>query len=146
MDTEKKFGILRVVFGFVWLVDALLKWMPPIRDHIVDILTQAQAGQPALEYAWIQFWVSIANIQPELFGIFIALVETLLALSLITGIFSRAALWSGILFSFLVWSVPQGFGGPYQPGVTDIDSGIIYMLLFIALIIGHAWRRVRIFE
>lgn len=140
MHKEKGFGIIRVAFGFVWAVDATLKWAPEIRLHIIDVLTQAQAGQPALESAWISVWVHLANINPIFFGTMIALVETALALSLITGIFSRAALYCGTLFAFLIWSVPQGFGGPYAAGSTDVDSGIIYLLLFLALVLGEAWK------
>jgi uncharacterized membrane protein YphA (DoxX/SURF4 family) len=141
MNTEQKFALLRIATGFVWAADAAFKWMPEIRLHIVDVLTQAQAGQSALESAWINVWVHIANSNPVLFGTGIALVETALALSLITGIFSRVAMYCGVVFAFLVWSVPQGFGAPYVAGNTDIDSGIVYLLLFVALIMGNAWRR-----
>ena len=141
MNREKRFALVRILFGFVWAVDAGLKWVPEIRLHIVDVLAQTQVGQPALEYAWIQLWVNIAGMHPLFFGTGIALVETALALSLITGVFSRAALYCGVVFSFLVWSVPQGFGGPYGPGSTDIDSGSIYLFVFVLLILGSAWQR-----
>lgn len=135
-----KFGLVRVVFGLVWGVDAILKWAPQIRGDILTVLAQAQDGQPAWEQAWIHLWVSIASIDPMLFGTFIALVETALALSLITGIASRYALYCGAVFSLIIWSVPQGFGGPYAWGSTDIDSGFVYFLVFVALILGQAWR------
>ncbi len=141
MNKEKGFAILRILTGLVWAADAFFKWLPPVRLHIVDIITEAQAGQPALEYQWIHFWAHVASLNPVLFGTGIAIIETALAISLITGIFSRAALYCGVLFAFLIWSVPQGFGGPYVSGNTDIDSGIVYALLFIALILGHSWRR-----
>ncbi|MEI7719818.1 MAG: hypothetical protein WCI89_01240 [bacterium] len=146
MTQEKRFALLRIVFGFAWAVDAALKWAPAVRENIVSVLTQAQDGQPAFEVAWINVWVHIANINPLLFGTLIACLETALALSLIFGIFSRAALWCGLAFSLLVWSVPQGFGGPYTSGATDIDSGIIYVFVFTALIIGRAWRHYTLFQ
>jgi hypothetical protein len=36
------------------------------------------------------------------------------------------------------WSVPEGFGGPYGPGSTDVGTGIVYALtsLLFLLIIG----------
>ena len=140
-DTEHKFALLRIAFGFVWAVDAYFKWLPEVRYHIVDVLTQAQVGQPMWEQVWIGWWAHLASLDPTLFGTGIAVIETMLALSLITGVFSRAAKYCGVLFALMIWSVPQGFGGPYAPGTTDIDSGIIYVFLFIALIVGHAWRR-----
>lgn len=140
MSKEKGFSVVRILFGLVWAVDAVFKWGPEIHLHIIDVLTQAQAGQPAFEWAWIQLWVQVASLNPVLFGTLIAILETMLALSLITGVFSHAALYCGVLFSFLIWSVPQGLGGPYTPGSMDVDSGIIYLLLFVALILGGAWR------
>ena len=140
MTQEKKFALLRIAFGLVWAVDAAFKWLPAVRGNIVGVLAQALDGQPAWEAAWIHVWVNIANYNPALFGTGIAVVETLLALALIFGIFPRLALWCGLLFALLVWSVPQGFGGPYAADSTDIDSGLIYALVFVALILGNAWR------
>lgn len=139
MTQEKKFAIVRIIFGLVWAVDATLKWMPEVRLHILDVLTQAQQGQPAFEYAWIGFWAHIASFQPVLFGTAIATIETMLAISLITGVCSRLAIILGIPFMAMIWSVPQGFGGPYAPGTTDIDSGFIYLLVFVTLLLGRAW-------
>ncbi|HVB19991.1 MAG TPA: hypothetical protein VNF51_01725 [Candidatus Paceibacterota bacterium] len=141
MNKEKEFALLRIATGLVWAADAAFKWAPQIRLHIVEVLTQTQAGQSAFESSWIQFWVHVANVNPILFGTGIALVETALSISLITGVFSRAALYCGVVFAFLIWSVPQGFGAPYVAGNTDIDSGIVYLLLFVALILGQSWRR-----
>jgi uncharacterized membrane protein YphA (DoxX/SURF4 family) len=141
MNKDTGFAIVRILFGLAWAVDAAFKWMPAIRLNIIDVLTQAQAGQPALESAWIGLWVHMANFNPVAFGTLIAVVETLLALSLITGVFSKAAMYCGTLFALLIWSVPQGFGGPYDAGSTDIDSGGIYFLLFVALILGESWKR-----
>lgn len=140
MTKDKKFAVLRIGFGLIWAVDAFFKWSPAIRDNIIGVLTQTAKGQPAWEASWIQLWVHVASINPPLFGILVALVETALAAALIFGIFPRIALWCGFLFILFVWSVPQGFGGPYAAGATDIDSGLIYALVFIALIIGHGWR------
>ena len=140
MTQEKKFALLRIAFGFVWAVDAYFKWQPAIRGNIIGVLTQAADGQPAWEAAWIHLWVNVANINPMLFGTGIAVIETLLAIALIFGIFPRIALWCGLLFALMVWSVPQGFGGPYASDTTDIDSGLIYALVFVALILGNAWR------
>ena len=141
MMNRRRFGVLRILFGFAWAIDASFKWQPTIRDNIIGVLTQARDGQPLWEQTWINVWVHIASINPEFFGILIASVETALALSLITGVLSRTALYLGVPFALLIWSVPQGFGGPYGAGTTDIDSGIIYALLFIALIFGRAWER-----
>ena len=140
MTQEKKFSLLRIAFGCVWAIDAYFKWQPAIRGQIMGVRTQAADGQPAWEAAWINVWVHLANINPLAFGTMIAVVETLLAIALIFGIFPRGAMWCGLLFALMVWSVPQGFGGPYAADTTDIDSGLIYALVFVGLILGNAWK------
>jgi thiosulfate dehydrogenase [quinone] large subunit len=103
MNGEKRFALLRIIFGIVWAIDAMLKWTPEIRSHIIDVLTHAQAGQSVWEADWINIWVQVASINPYAFGTLIAVIETMLALSLITGVFSRAALYCGAVFAFLIW-------------------------------------------
>ena len=46
----------------------------------------------------------------------------------------KLAYLSGILLSLLIYSVDEGFGGPYGPGSTDIGAAIIYVFVFFALI------------
>ena len=36
----------------------------------------------------------------------------------------------------LVWTVGEGFGGPYVSGSTDVGTGIIYTLLFLVLFVS----------
>jgi len=42
---------------------------------------------------------------------------------------------SGLFLSFIIWAVPEGFGGPYGPNSTDIGTGIVYGLAFLMLIV-----------
>ena len=35
--------------------------------------------------------------------------------------------------TLVIWAVPEGLGGPYTAGATDIGTGIIYTLVFILL-------------
>jgi nitrite reductase (NO-forming) len=47
----------------------------------------------------------------------------------------------GILYGLFVWSVAEGFGGPYMPGTTtDVGAAIIYSLVFLALFLTDAGR------
>jgi nitrite reductase (NO-forming) len=38
----------------------------------------------------------------------------------------------------IIWSVPEGFGGPYGPGSTDIGTGIVYALASILFLVAMA--------
>jgi hypothetical protein len=40
----------------------------------------------------------------------------------------------------IIWSTAEGFGGPYQPGTTDIGTSIMYTFIFASLFLSAASR------
>ncbi len=135
----KQFAVLRIIFGFVWLIDAGFKWQSAFLNNFVSYLVQGAQGQPATVHAWISFWIHVVSTDPHLFAVIVALAETAIAISLILGLFTRVAIIGGIILSFTIWSTAEGFGGPYVTGSTDIGASIIYMLVFASLWIGKSW-------
>ncbi|MDQ2785844.1 MAG: hypothetical protein M3Y58_12665 [Chloroflexota bacterium] len=131
-------AVLRIGFGLVWAIDAYFKWQPAFHNNLDTYLSAGADGQPAVVKAWITFWVNTVGIQPHVVGIFLAVVETALALALIFGVFSNLAYLGGIFLSLAIWSTAEGFGGPYKPGTVDIGAAIIYVLVFVALFLGAA--------
>lgn len=140
MDREKFFAVLRIAFGCVWAVDAYLKWQPAFQNGFTDQVSAMISGQPVLVASWIQLWVNLVSTDPHLFALIIALGETAIATGLILGFFTRTALAGGILLSLIIWTVPEGFGGPYISGVTDVGAGIIYVFVLVCLWAGQCWR------
>jgi thiosulfate dehydrogenase (quinone) large subunit len=136
----KALGVLRIVFGCVWLIDAWFKWQPDFINNFTTYLTdaQSQSGQPAAVKHWIGFWINTASVSPHIFAHFIAVAETLVALGLIFGLFSNLVDVGGILLSVVIWSTAESFGGPYQAGSTDIGAAIIYVLVFVGLFLARA--------
>lgn len=141
---EKSFAILRIVFGIVWLIDAFFKWSPQFINNFTDYLTSGIQGQPILVQNWINFWVQIISINPRFFAVVVAILETAIALSLLSGILSKIAMYGGIVLTLVIWSTAEGFGGPYSASSTDIGAAIIYALLFVALLFGKSWERFRL--
>lgn len=131
-------GILRIVFGVVWGIDAWFKWQPGFVDNFVTYLKGAQQGQPWPIHHWIGFWVNVVNVDPHAFAYVVAAGETLVALALILGVFSNLTYVVGILLSTVIWSTAEGFGGPYVAGSTDIGAAIIYVLVFVGLFLSSA--------
>ncbi len=131
-------GILRIAFGIVWTIDASFKWQPAFVNHVTSYLSGAIQGQPHAIQSWIQFWLNIVRIDPHLFARMTALTESLLALTLILGVFTNVACIGGAILSFMIWSTAEGFGGPYVAGSTDIGTSIIYVLVFAALFLSSA--------
>ncbi len=140
MRSERKFALVRIVFGCVWAVDAWFKWQPAFLTGLLDMLKSALDGQPMWAQVWINLWIHIVAFNPYFFAVLVALTETAIAFCLIFGFLTRFAFAISIIFSLLIWSIAEGFGGPYVAGSTDIGSAIIYVFVAVALWLGASWR------
>lgn len=137
----KIIAVLRIAFGGVWTVAAWLKWQPAFQNTFLSQITHAKEGQPAAIQAWITWWGSLISFNPLLFARLEASTETALAVCLLLGLLSNLIDIIGILLTLGIWSIPEGFGGPYQPGQsTDIGTALPYALLFGMLLVTSAGR------
>ncbi len=127
-------SLARVVFGFVWLTDAYFKFQPGFAQNFSSFIQGAATNHPSWLAGWFSFWVGITATNPALWAYIIAFSELAIALSLIFGFMRKVGYSGGIILSLLIWSVPEGFGGPYGPSSTDIGTGIIYAIVFLMLI------------
>lgn len=128
----------RVIFGGVWLIDGALKFAPGLVAQFPAMVAQAGRGQPAWLHPWFSFWASQAAAAPAFWVYATGTLELALAFCLILGFLRKVAYAGGIVLSLLIWAVPEGFGGPYGPGATDIGTGIVYAIMFLALITLNA--------
>lgn len=133
IKSPKTVGVIRILFGIVWLIDAQFKWRPAFVNDMATYLMGAMPGQPLAVKAWIGFWVDVVNVNPVAFAYFVALAETALAMALIFGILSNLAYLGGAVLAFVIWSTAEGFGGPYVVGSTDIGAAVIYIFVFVLL-------------
>lgn len=129
---------IRVIFGIVWLIDGSLKFSPGMSDTFVQMIQGAAAGQPAWLSPWFGFWANIVSVNPAFWVYLIGVGEVLLGLALIFGFIRKISYIAGMALSLFIWGVPEGFGGPYGPGATDIGTGVIYALVFLALMTINA--------
>jgi hypothetical protein len=150
-------GRLRVrwafwLFGLLWAFDAWWKWQPGFLQHFSSYLTSAQAGQPAWIAEWIAVFIGLGHvIGMERFAVLAALTETAIAAGLLLAPWlpdwlRRLVLWGGLLYSLLLWSTAEGFGGPYGPGFTGnkgdvLGTTTVYALLFLFLLAAQVWLR-----
>lgn len=141
---QTAFGVLRIAFGIVWAIDASFKWHPVFVEDFTNYLAGAMKGQPQAIVAWIGFWLQVVQFAPYAFARLIAVCETLIALSFITGTLVNTTCVAGAIYSFMIWSCPEGFGGPYKPGSTDIGTSIIYVFVFAAMFFASAGRRLSV--
>ncbi len=132
-NLSKHVAILRVIFGFMWGINAALKWQHTFRDGFLDQIKSAADGQPSWLHGWFSFWIHFFSNNPHLFAAFVALVETAIALALIFGIARRTTYLLAAVFSLFIWAIAEGFGGPYSATSTDIGTGIIYAVVFFSI-------------
>lgn len=132
---------LRVAFGLVWVVAAWLKWQSAFQQSFLAQINKASDGQALAIQAWISLWSHMVSFNPLLFARIEASMETALAVLLILGLFSNLSYVVGMLLTLGIWAIPEGFGGPYQPGQsTDIGTALPYALLFGVLLAISAGR------
>ena len=125
---------LRVGFGLIWLVDAVLKWLPGFRAGYMDTIMGIRDGQPSGLRWWFDFWINLQHPAITFFWVLVATAETLIALALITGFARKATYIAAIAFSLMIWATAEGFGGPYTSGASDIGTAVIYAVAFAGLL------------
>jgi nitrite reductase (NO-forming) len=124
---------VRVAFGVIWLVDAILKWQPTFRHDYIDTLKSGAQGQASWLKPWFNFWIDLQRSSPHTWAYLVAVIETLLAFAVILGFARKVTYISGALFSLLIWATAEGFGGPYTSSSTDVGTALIYALMFFSL-------------
>jgi uncharacterized membrane protein YphA (DoxX/SURF4 family) len=125
---------LRISFGIIWLIDAVLKWLPGFRaDYMGAIMGQAQ-GQPGWLRPWFNFWIDLQHPRVTFFAYLVAVVETLIAAAVILGFARKLTYIAAIVFSLLIWGTAEGFGGPYTAGASDIGTAVVYAVVFAGLL------------
>ncbi len=126
---------LRVLFGAVWIADGLLRFVPGSYSQLSYwLVVMIEDGQPAWLMGWFSFWTGIIAGSPAFWWYGFGFMELAIGFCLFTGFLRRPVYLLGLALSIFLWTVPQGFGGPYGPGSTDMGTGILYAVVFLALL------------
>ncbi|MCW6160163.1 MAG: DoxX family membrane protein [Candidatus Micrarchaeales archaeon] len=135
---DKLKSAIRIIFGIVWLIDGLLKFTPGTAAAFPQLIQNAGNGQPGWLIPWFDFWSSVVGPDPFFWATLVGVGEILIGIGLIVGGIRKITYTVGMVLSLFIWAVPEGFGGPYGPGSTDIGTGIIYSLVFVCLMVINA--------
>ena len=127
-NPQKLLAAMRVVFGFAFLLDGMLKWVLFAQGNMQATVASMTIAPDFILANWV------------LVGVLVGLGETFGGLFLILGIFQRpAAAWSMVIM-FSIWLM-GGFGGWYDPsagwvtaGQTDLGGDLMLMLVFLFLV------------
>lgn len=126
---------VRAAFGIIWAIDAYLTWRPEFAAHYVGYLQNALQGQPSWLAPWFNLWIGLVTPATGLFVWLTRIIETLIAIGLLFGLARKWVYIVGGLFSLLLWSTAEGFGGPYATGASNLGPALVYVLLFAALLL-----------
>ncbi len=130
--------VMRILFGVVWFIDGSFKFSFDTAQLFPQLIRAAAQGQPHWLMPWFNFWLGVVSQNPGLWVYAIGTGELLIGLGLIFGVMRKVTYTAGFFLSLLIWAVPEGLGGPYGPGATDIGTGIIYSFVFLLLMIINA--------
>jgi uncharacterized membrane protein YphA (DoxX/SURF4 family) len=129
-------AVLRIVLGMVWAVNASFKWLPDfVSGHELahQFGIHAQIKTPVVAQ-WIALWQHTSSADPSAFAITTAVIESLIALALLTGTLTNVAFIGSAVYSFGVWSAAEAFGLPWNaPGITDVGPSVAYIFAALAL-------------
>lgn len=131
----------RIVFGLVWAVDASFKWLPGFvhGQTLSKELGKADEISVPVVHQWIELWHTVAGWHPGAFAAGIAVLESLIAIGLISGAFSNLVLVGSAIFSFGIWSAAEGFHLPWSdPGMTDLGPSVGYIFASLGLFYAAA--------
>ncbi|MDQ6667935.1 MAG: DoxX family membrane protein, partial [Thermoproteota archaeon] len=130
--------IVRIIFGVFWTIDGVLKFQPGFVASFPSSIKDAAAGQPSWLAGWFSFWASTTSSNPAFYVYSTGLIELALGLGIIFGFLRKPVYIISLLLGLIIWSVPEGFGGPYGPGSSDIGTGIVYAIVSLMLLIINA--------
>jgi uncharacterized membrane protein YphA (DoxX/SURF4 family) len=134
-------AVVRITFGLIWAIDASFKWLPGFihGQTLGDELGKGATVHTPVIHQWIQLWHWLGAGHPGVFAVGTAIIETLIALGMIFGAFSRVVFVGSALFSFGIWSAAEAFHLPWTtPGITDLGPSVAYIFASLALLYAHA--------
>ena len=117
------------------MADGLLRFLPGTYSQLSYwLVVMVEDGQPPWLMGWLSAWASFIAGNPVFWWYGFGLMELAIGFCLFTGFLRRPVYLLGLALSIFLWTVPQGFGGPYGPGSTDMGTGILYATIFLALL------------
>ncbi len=129
---------LGIVFGLFWIIDGAFKFKPGFVDAFSSSIAGAGPGQPQWLQPWFAFWATTVSGHPAAFVYPVGILELAVGFALVTGFMKKVAYGGGYVLSLFIWAIPEGFGGPYGPGSTDIGTGVVYAIAFLMLMVLNA--------
>jgi hypothetical protein len=137
--TERPGGLLgargaRTMWAALWLLMAWLWLEAPSSsaNATSGAITEAPSGMSWL--STVQLWVAeAAQGKGLVIALVLALASAAIGVAVAANWRARQFLAFSIVLSLLYWTLGQGFGGIFEGGATDPNTGIVFVVLALAL-------------
>lgn len=136
---------VRVGFGALLLIDAVLEFQPGTYQIFNSLFYSNASVSPQPLRGLLVFAAQLTAHQPAVWNGILAALETALGVSIATGVLAEASLLACLPLFLGIWIFGQGVGLPFAQGTTDLNSGPVYLLLALVLLLGHSWRRLSLY-
>ncbi len=136
----------RLTFGLLLLADAVLEWQPGTYQVFDSIIYSNASVSPEPLRGVLVTVAQLVSHQPAIANGIVAALETILAVSVLLGLWTSAALLLSLPWFLGIWIIGQGVGLPFAQGSTDLNSGIPYLLVATLLWFGRSWERLSIWQ
>ncbi len=134
---------LEIALGLLWLIDGALQFQPYMfsRAFFFDVLGMAQMGNVPHPIALFNHDISVLmSGHVVAFNAVFATTQVAIGISLLWSRSAPVARIASIVWALGVWSVGEGFGGIFMPGMSPLEGapGAVILYAVAALVL---WPR-----
>lgn len=131
---------LEIVLGLLWLIDGVLQFQPNMfsRAFFVNVLGMAQMGNVPHLIALLNHDISVLMFGHVVaFNAVFATTQVAIGIGLLWSRSATIARIASIAWALGVWSVGEGFGGMFMPGMNPLEgapgAAILYAVATLVL-------------
>jgi uncharacterized membrane protein YphA (DoxX/SURF4 family) len=143
-NIRRRFAVLRLTLGAVWLVDGLLQLQPSVFRNFLTLIQEAGQNQPAPLQASIAVVASLITRAPALTNVALGAAEVLIGLALLIGVGGRRVLIASMALTVPIWVFGEGLGQVFSGSTTDIGAAPLYAALALAVLCGQGWKELNL--
>jgi hypothetical protein len=137
---------IRIAFGAILLIDAILEYQTGTYQVFVSLLYSNASVSPEPLRGALVFAAELIGHQPAVWNAILAATELVLGLGVMLGLGAAWCLVAALPLFAGIWVFGQGLGLPFAAGTTDLNSGPLYILLSLVLLLGRSWRKWSVFR
>ena len=124
---------LEIALGLLWLIDGALQFQPYMfsRAFFFDVLGMAQMGNVPHPIALFNHDISVLlSGHVVAFNAVFATTQVAIGISLLWSRSAPVARIASIVWALGVWSVGEGFGGIFMPGMSPLEGAPGAVILY----------------